>query len=87
MIFGIDRRLLPIPKPQLLHTLKEAAVDQNAPIAGLEKELRTGNGLRGSEKGHLHMRLGYVTLVPSALRKFVSLCSSIFDALKMCPTP
>src|SRR5262249_41247144 len=32
-----------------------------------------------------HIRLGYVTRMPSAFTNFVSLCGSTFDALKMCP--
>ncbi len=45
-----DRQWLPVAQAQLLVALKQAAVDQNAALAGLDQELRTGDGSGRTEE-------------------------------------
>ncbi len=44
----IDRERLPIPEPQLLESLKQAAIDEHAPAAHLEQVLGPGHRARGA---------------------------------------
>ena len=46
----IDRKRPPVAISQLLETLEETAVDQNATVAEVEQMLRAGDGTGGSEK-------------------------------------
>ena len=46
----IDRQRVPIAQSQLFEPLKEAAVDQSAAAAHVEKKLRTGDGSGCAEK-------------------------------------
>src|SRR5262245_4162998 len=82
---GIDRGCLPISQSQILGPLKQSTVDQDSLIFRLQEKLRSGDCLSSTEEGQFHSRQGYVRRIPSAFRNFVSLCSSTFAALKICP--
>src|SRR5262245_56385262 len=46
----IDRKRLPVPLAQLLQSLEQAAVDEDALSTRLEQMFRSGDGARGAEK-------------------------------------
>ena len=47
---GVDRQRLPVALAQLLETLKQPAVDEDAMAVHLEQVLRAGHGAGGAEE-------------------------------------
>ena len=49
----VDGQRVPVAPPQLLEPLEQPAVDEHAPVAGLDQVLGAGDGAGGTEEGQL----------------------------------